>query len=126
MADVGVPEHRVARHDLRYRDQARDEIGVPLGADPERTAWGRAAKIGLAHVILKRAKEHVGYSLRDRNQAQSAVLWSLACQCRPALIGAKHTAHRRRRNLAGFQPMHGVKRVVTAQSPLKMFSYTCW
>ena len=33
MADVRVPEHRVAGHDLWDGDQADDEIGMPLRAD---------------------------------------------------------------------------------------------
>src|ERR1700686_401464 len=87
---------------------------MPLGADPERTPWGRAAQISLVHVVLKRAKEHVGNALRDRNEAQSAVFRPLACQRRPALIGAKHAAHRRRRNLMGLQTVGGVEGVIAA------------
>ena len=50
----------------------------------------------------------------DRNEAQRAVLRPLACQRRPALIGAEHAAHRRRRNLVGLQPVRGVERVIPA------------
>src|SRR5215470_16458290 len=69
VADVCVPEHGVAGHDLRNRDQAGDEIGMPLWADPQRAAWCRAAQISLVHVVLERAKEHVGYALCDRNES---------------------------------------------------------
>src|SRR5258708_21775997 len=86
---------------------------MPLRADAERTAWGRAAQISLGDVVLKRAKEHVGNALRDRNEPQSAVFRPLACQRRPALIGAEHAAYRRRRNLMGVQPVRGVKRIIT-------------
>src|SRR5258706_13988243 len=97
MADVRVPEHGIAGHYLRDRDQTGDEIGMPLRADPERTAWGRAAQISLGDVGLKRAKEHIGNALRDRNEAQSAVFRPLACRRRPALIGTEKAAHPRRR-----------------------------
>ena len=43
VTDVGVPEDGVAGHDFRDGDEAGDEIGMPLGADTERTAWGGAA-----------------------------------------------------------------------------------
>src|SRR5580704_6403990 len=87
---------------------------MPLRADPKRTSWGRAAQISFVHIVLKRAKEHIGNALSDRNEAQSAVVRSLACQRRPALIGSEHAADRRRRNLPGFQPVRGVKWVITA------------
>ena len=38
----------------------------------------------------------------------------LACQRRPALIGAEHAAHRRRWNLLGLQPVPGIERVIPA------------
>src|SRR5437773_4014666 len=112
MADVRVPEHRVAGHDLWDGDQAGDEIGVPLRADAKRAAWGCAAQIRLIHVVLKRAKEYIGNALRDRNEPQSSVFGPLACQRRPALIGAEHAAHGGRRNLLGVQPVRGIERVI--------------
>src|SRR5580704_7178156 len=114
MADVCVPEHCVAGHDLWDGDQAGDEIGMPLRADAERTAGGRAAQISLVHILLKSAKEHVGDALRDGNEAESAVFRPLACERRPALIGAEHAAHRGRRNLLSVQPVRGVERVIAS------------
>src|ERR1700747_3684066 len=87
---------------------------MPLRADPERTAWSRAAQISLVHIVLKRAKEHVGDARRDGNKAQGAVVRPLACQRRPTLIGAEHTAHRRRRNLLGLQPVRTIERIIAA------------
>src|SRR5215469_10436565 len=87
---------------------------MPLRADPERTAWGCAAQISLVHIVLKGAKEHVGDALRNGNEAQGAVVRPLACQRRPTLIGAEHTAHRRRRDLLGLQSVRSVERVIAA------------
>src|SRR4030095_5371463 len=87
---------------------------MPLRADPERTTWGRAAQVSLVHIVLKGAKEHVGDASRNGNKAQGAVVRPVACQRRPTLKGAEHTAHGRRRNLLGLQPVGSVERVITA------------
>src|SRR4029077_9374576 len=87
---------------------------MPLRAYPERPAWGRAAQISLVHVVLKRAEEHVGDALRDRNEEQSAVFRPLAGQRRPALIGAEHAAYSGRWNLMGIQSVRGVEWVIAA------------
>src|ERR1043166_10012547 len=87
---------------------------MPLRADPKRTAWGRAAQVSVVDIVLKGAKEHVGDAFRNGNKAQGAVVRPLACQRRPTLIGAEHTAHRRRRNLLRLQAVGSVKRVITA------------
>src|ERR1700751_4204809 len=86
---------------------------MPRRADPERTAWGRTAQVSLVHIVLKGAEEHVGDAFRNRNKAQGAVVRPLACQRRPTLKGAEHTAYRRRRNLLGFQPVGSIERVIT-------------
>src|SRR5262249_15941508 len=50
MTDIGMPEHRVAGHDLRNRNQGGNEIGMPLCTDPERSAGGRATQISRVHI----------------------------------------------------------------------------
>ena len=54
--NIRVPEHRVAGHDLRDRDQCRDEVRVRLRTDAERAAGSRPAQIRLVDVVLERAQ----------------------------------------------------------------------
>jgi len=54
VADVGMPPGRVAGLDLRDRDHAGHEFGVPLGADAKGAAGPGAAEIVLGDVVLER------------------------------------------------------------------------